>query len=297
MGRIIIFTVLFMTNACNMNAQIKVEIQGHRGARGLYPENTLPAFEAAQRMGVDVLELDIVVTKDRQLIVSHEPWLSATICMDTAGNIINRNEEKNWNIYEMTAASVQLANCGIKPHAAFPQQQKMNAYKPLLTEVFEQTERLIKEQGFKRVGYNIEIKSLPEGDNLFHPEPAEFSKLVYETIENSDISWQYVTIQSFDFRVLKYWHEHYPNVSLVALVENRKSVDDNLADLGFKPEVYSPHFQLINKSTIEWLQSEDIKVIPWTVNEVTDMQKVIKMGVDGIITDYPDRLLDLTKRH
>lgn len=285
--------ILIMTNmSLEMKGQSRIEIQGHRGARGLYPENTLPAFEAAQRMGVDVLELDLVITADQQVVVSHDQWLSATICMDTTGNIINRNEEKQWNIYHMTYEEVSKANCGIKPHAVFPQQKKMNAYKPLLSEVFEQTERLIANEGQKRVKYNIEIKSLPELEGEYHPSPAVFSDLVFEVIKKSGIDQTLISIQSFDFRVLQYWHRTYPQMQLVALVENRKSVQQNLENLGFRPDVYSPYFKLLNGEIVALLQKEGIRVIPWTVNDAEDMRQIASMGVDGIITDYPDRAIE-----
>ena len=98
-----------------------------------------------------------------------------------------------------------------------------------------------------------------------------------------------VVIQSFDFRVLKYWHKKYPEVRLAALVENLRSIDSNLNALGFKPSIYSPHFKLLNKEKVAYLRRQNIRVIPWTVNEIADMLSLKGMGVDGFITDYPDR--------
>lgn len=290
--KIIITLIIATLFSQDMMAQ-KIEIQGHRGARAIYPENSLPAFEYAQRLGVDVLELDLAVSKDRKLVVSHEPWLSATICMDTTGQIINRNQEREWNLYEMTYEEISQANCGIKPHAAFPRQEKINTIKPLLSAVIEQTIAISNEIGAELPSFNIEIKSLPEGDDIFHPNPTVFSDLVYELIEQSDIAWDKVTIQSFDFRVLKYWNQKYPEVRLVALIENKKSVEENLADLGFRPYVYSPYFKLLNKSTVEYLQEGGMKVIPWTVNDEADLQRMMKMGVDGIISDDPKLALEV----
>jgi glycerophosphoryl diester phosphodiesterase len=98
-----------------------------------------------------------------------------------------------------------------------------------------------------------------------------------------------VVIQSFDFRVLKYWHKTHPEVRLAALVENLKSIDANLAELGFNPSIYSPHYKLLNKEKVNFLHKKKIRVIPWTVNEEADMLSLKGMGVDGFITDYPDR--------
>jgi glycerophosphoryl diester phosphodiesterase len=100
-------------------------------------------------------------------------------------------------------------------------------------------------------------------------------------------------IQSFDFRVLKYWHETYPEVRLAALIENRKSIDQNLAELGFIPSIYSPSFDLLNPEKVKYLQKLKMRVIPWTVNEENDMKNIRDMGVDGFITDYPNRAAKL----
>ena len=96
-------------------------------------------------------------------------------------------------------------------------------------------------------------------------------------------------MQSFDFRVLKYWNTKYPQVRLSALVENNKSIESNLNALGFRPQVYSPYFKLLSRDKVKYLHSQKIRVIPWTVNEVSDMLSLKGMGVDGFITDYPDR--------
>ena len=98
-----------------------------------------------------------------------------------------------------------------------------------------------------------------------------------------------VVIQSFDVRVLKYFHTKYPHVRLALLVENTRSIDSNLKSLGFKPSIYSPYFKLLTRDRVKYLKDQKIRVIPWTVNEVEDMLRLKAWGVDGIITDYPDR--------
>jgi glycerophosphoryl diester phosphodiesterase len=138
------------------------------------------------------------------------------------------------------------------------------------------------------VDYNIEIKSTPDGDKKFHPAVDEFSDLVYQLLDQY-IPLERVVIQSFDFRVLKYWHKKYPEVRLAALVENAKSIDANLDELGFNPSIYSPYYKLLNKEKVKYLHKKKIRVIPWTVNEETEMLAFKGMGVDGFITDYPDR--------
>lgn len=266
----------------------KFDIQGHRGARGLRPENSIPSFLTALDSGVTTLELDIAITKDKQVIVSHEPWMSASICLDSTGSAIPEKDEKKYNIYQMTYDQVSLFDCGSIGNSKFPQQEKMKTSKPLLRDVLIAVENHIKSYGTYEVDYNIEIKSSPEGDKKFHPTVEEFSDLVYNLLDEY-IPLERVVIQSFDFRVLKYWHRKYPDIRLAALVENRKSIDVNLAELGFKPSTYSPHYSLLNRDKVKYLHQQRIRVIPWTVNEISDMLSLKGMGVDGLITDYPDR--------
>lgn len=266
----------------------KFDIQGHRGARGLRPENSIPAFLLALDSGVTTIELDLAVTKDKQLVVSHEPWMSASICATPDGKSVETKDEKKHNIYKMTYEQVRQWDCGSKGNERFPQQQKLATSKPLLSEVIVAVENHIKNFTRYEVDYNIEIKTLPEDDNKFHPKPEVFSDLVYNLVDQY-LPLDRVVIQSFDFRVLKYWHEKYPDVRLAALVENKKSVEDNLTALGFDPSIYSPYFQLLTKEDVKNLHEKKVRVIPWTVNEESDMLSLKGIDVDGFITDYPDR--------
>jgi glycerophosphoryl diester phosphodiesterase len=279
------------------------DVQGHRGARGLFPENTVPAFLAALDQGVTTVELDLAITKDNQIIVSHDPWMAAEFCLKPDGSSFLKKEELKYNIYKMLYEEVKQWDCGSKPHERFPEQQKIKIYKPLLSEVIVAIENHIKNFTKYEVDYNIEIKSDPKGDGKFHPLPDEFSDMVFQLIDQY-LPLDRIVIQSFDFRVLKYWHEKYPEVRLAALVENRKSIDENLNQLGFVPTIYSPHFNLLSKEKVDYLHSKSfvltekqerekmkprLRVIPWTVNEEKDMLVVKGMGVDGFITDYPNR--------
>lgn len=278
-----------------VNAQIyipKFDLQGHRGARGMMPENTIPSFLAALDTGVTTIELDLAVTKDKQLVVSHEPWMSATICLKPDQSAITEKDEKKLNIYQMTYDEVKQYDCGLKPNSRFPQQKKLAVVKPRLVDVIVAVEDHIRSYSQYEVDYNIEIKSSPDGDKKYHPTPEEFSDLVYTLIDQY-LPLERVVIQSFDFRVLRYFHKKYPQVRLAALVENKKSIDQNLADLGFKPSAYSPYFKLITPDDVKSLQRQKIRVIPWTVNEDADIIAIRDMGVDGLITDYPNRAAKL----
>lgn len=280
--------LVFMAQTLMAQYIPKFDVQGHRGARGMMPENTIPAFLFALDSGVMTLEMDIAVTKDKQIVVSHEPWMSAAICLDPSGNSFSEKDEKKFNLYQMTYEEVKQFDCGSKGNENFPQQVKMAVQKPLLQDVIVAVENHIKKLTQYEVDYNIEIKSSPDGDGIFHPGVEEFSDLVYNLL-NDYLPMERVVIQSFDFRVLKYWHKKHPEVRLAVLVENLKSIDATLDELGFTPSIYSPHYKLLNKDKVNLLHKKKIRVIPWTVDEEADMLALKGMGVDGFITDYPDR--------
>ena len=288
----LIFFIFFTIVA---TAQLYVptfDLQGHRGARGVRPENSIPGFILALDSGVTTVELDLAVTKDKQIVVSHEPWMSSSICLKPDGSAIPPKEEKSFNLYEMGYDEIKTFDCGLKGNEKFPEQVKIATPKPLLRDVIVAVEHHIKNYGLYEVDYNIEIKSSPSGDNKFHPRPEVFSDLVYNLIDQY-LPLERVVIQSFDFRVLKYWHEKYPDIRLSALVENTNGVDANLRSLGFNPSVYSPHYKLLTKQAIDHLHQLKIRVIPWTVNDIEDMKRMLEWKVDGFITDYPNRAATL----
>src|SRR5690606_37131578 len=148
---------------------------------------------------------------------------------------------------------VRKYDCGSKGNAAFPDQEKLATTKPLLRDVIAAVEDHIRSFTQYEVDYNIEIKTTPDGDGVYHPDPAEFSDLVYRVLDQY-LALNRVVIQSFDLRVLKYWHERYPNVRLAVLVENRNSVQSNLQALGFTPSIYSPHFSLVDRAMVRYLR-------------------------------------------
>ncbi|HHP7240138.1 MAG TPA: glycerophosphodiester phosphodiesterase family protein [Cyclobacteriaceae bacterium] len=290
---IVILSILLILYSCSEKKDIQnIDIQGHRGARGLLPENTMPAFEKAIALGVTTLELDLAITADSQIIVSHEPYFAHTICLDSSGQKISEADEKQFNIFTMTYHEVSRFDCGSLGNPRFPDQEKMKVPKPLLKQVFEMAEA----KSNQTIKYNIELKSSPQGDSVYHPLPSDFSDMIYRLINNY-IPWERITIQSFDFRILKYFNRNYPEVRLAALVENDGSTEENLERLGFYPTIYSPYFKLINQQDINSLHEKDILVIPWTLNDKEDMVNYINWGVDGVITDYPDRALSIIKNN
>src|SRR5690606_7530988 len=173
------------------------------------------------------------------------------------GDSIKATEQKKYNIYKMTYDEVLQFDCGSKGHLLFPAQQKQQSYKPLLSDVIVAVEDRIRNYSQYLVDYNIEIKSTPAGDKVFHPGVEEFSDLVYELIDQY-LPLERVVIQSFDLRVLRYWHKKYPDVRLSLLIENMKSIDANLNALGFNPSIYSPDYRLLTREKVQYLHKKKI---------------------------------------
>ena len=267
----------------------RIDIQGHRGCRGLMPENSIPAFLLALELGVNTLELDVSISKDHHVIVTHEPYFSHEISLDPQGKEISQVEEKSHNIYQLTTEEIQKYDCGSKVHPRFPQQVKIKVYKPTLQEVFERIEPLVNEFGLDDLQYNIEIKRLPQNDGIFHPEVQTFVQLVLDLISAHHLQNR-TTIQSFDAQTLREVKKKSPTQKVAWLIDNELGLQKNLELLGFTPLIYSPDFRLVNEELVRQVHNLGMQLIPWTVNAEDDMRQLIEWGVDGIISDYPDRV-------
>jgi glycerophosphoryl diester phosphodiesterase len=263
--------------------------EGHRGCRGLMPENTIPAMLKAIDLGVTTLEMDAVITKDSQVILSHEPFFNHEITTKHDGTAIPEAAERSYNIYQMSYAETQQYDVGLKPHPKFPRQQKLAATKPLLSTVIDSAEAYIKATHRPPVLYNIETKSQPLTDGIFHPDPETFVRLLMHVIEVKGITNR-VIIQSFDVRTLQVLHKRYPKMMTSLLIEDydKKTFQEQLQYLGFTPTVYSPHHSLVNATLVAQCHAAGVKLVPWTVNERQGIEDLKKLGVDGVITDYPD---------
>lgn len=269
--------------------------QGHRGARGIYPENTIPAFLFALDQGVKTLELDVVITADSQVVASHEPFLNHEICLDLAGDPIAESNEKQLNIYEMTYEKLTEYDCGSTKHPRFPEQQNSRLPKPLLTKLTEAAELHALQTNRPQPFYNIEIKSRPEWDGIYHPQVEEYAELVMKAVEESGVVDR-VSIQSFDKRVLRYLHQTRPGARLVLLEEDLRSPKAHINELGFTPSVYSCFYRKVDRGLVNYCHDKDMEVVPWTVNERNEMKRLIELGVDGIITDYPNLIQRFTNQ-
>ena len=268
----------------------KMKVQGHRGCRGLMPENSLAAFEKAIDLGVETLELDIVISKDGKVVVSHEPYMNPVICLSSEGTVIPDSSEGAYNLYKMNYDEIKTFDCGTKFHPIYPNQEKFKTYKPLLSEVFD----LVKTKK-SNVKFNIEIKSDPSYYDIFTPQPEAYVALVLEEIDKHNM-FSRVNLQSFDVAILEEVKVQARKIPLALLVEDDEIINEKLNLLSFQPQIISPYFKLLSEASISNYQKEGFQVIPWTVNTETDMKQMIAWNVDAIITDYPNVLIEILKQ-
>lgn len=287
-----------------------VEVQGHRGARGLAPENTLPAFRKALELGVDTLELDAAVTKDGVVVVAHDPLLNPDITRGPDGQFLAKAGPA---IHDLTFAELQRYDVGrMKAGTAYakryPAQEPVDGTRiPTLAEVFAAARG-------QRVGFNIEIKTDP-GKPAETLAPEAFARALVDEVRRNGMASR-VTIQSFDWRGLKVVQEIAPGIPTVYLTVEGRNFNtmrgDNgaaspwtaglrLADYGSVAKmvkaaggrIWSPNFNDVDKAKVDEAHALGLKVVVWTVNEPEQIRKMIELGVDGIISDRPDVAMKL----
>jgi glycerophosphoryl diester phosphodiesterase len=192
--------------------------------------------------------------------------------------------------------SIRQYQLGVKFDPEFPSQKRMKTYKPLLSEVIDSVENYIKKHHLKPVQYNIEVKSYHQAMGM-NPDPKVFAELMIAVIQNHHLT-ERVLIQSFDVRPLQHIRATYPSVKISYLLSktNTDSLQQNLDKLGFVPQVLSPEYPMVTREMMAEARKLGMAVIPWTVDQEADMHRLIDLQVDGIITNYPDRLLKLLSK-
>lgn len=263
--------------------------QGHRGARGLFPENTVAAGQFALDQGLPTIELDLAVSRDSALVVSHEPHFDATIC-----SLADGPYDESTSFSDLTLAQIQTVDCGSLAHPEFPYQQAVPSPKPSLREFVIALDAYASGLGRPLPRYNMEIKSAPELDGTYTPGPGAFARLVAEAIARLGLDGR-VTVQSFDPRPLAALHRISPKLPLAGLVPVHKPVPAFREAFGDYVDICSPHHLLLTRVSIEKYHAAGLRVIPWTVNDKSRMRTLISWDVDGIITDYPDRLAEVLR--
>jgi glycerophosphoryl diester phosphodiesterase len=292
-------------------AALAFDAQGHRGARGLVPENTLAGFEHALSIGVSTLELDVVLSADGVPVVSHDTAPNPDITRDASGQWLNSRGRpfNTLSLDEIAAFDVGRINPGSRYARDFASQRPNDGERiPTLATVFKRINAL----KAHHTRFNIELKLDPNRPDE-SPEPAEFVRAVLEVIQQHGMASR-TTVQSFDWRVLQEVQRVAPDMPLSHLSAQRERFDTmsagvwthglKLADFEDAPSMvaaaggslWSPHFQDLNQPVLARARAMNLRVIPWTVNEIPDMGRLIDWGVDGIITDYPDRLRTVMQR-
>lgn len=277
------------------------DLQAHRGGRGLRPENTLAAFEHALRLGVDTLEMDAAITADGVVVIFHDPALNPAITRDAQGRwVAERTLIRTLSLAELQGFQLGRMDPASDYGRGFPTQQPQDGQRvPTLAAVFALVESL----GADKVRFDIETKVFPD-----HPEwtidPDTFTRKLLDVIRAAGMTKR-VMIQSFDWRTLKLVQQLEPGMDTVYL-SSRSNLDaGGRWTLGMLPgafpsvghmvkaaggTIWAPSFQSLNAADLKAAQQLGLKVVPWTVNEPRDMDRLIGWGVDGIISDYPDRL-------
>lgn len=317
-GKLLICLIILGMNTATAQTT-PFDLQGHRGARGLLPENTLPAFEKAIALGVSTLELDVGVSKDGIVVISHDRALNPEITRDASGAYLTAPVLVN----RLTLAELKTYDVGrINPESQyamrFPDQQPMDGTRmPALSSLFKRVEAL----GAKKLRFNIETKISPEKHNDT-VSAADFARKLLDLVRTHGMTSR-VTIQSFDWRTLQHIQElqkgHAKQVLTSCLTAQQPWTNNitpksdkgpfwtgsvRAADHPDVPsmvkaagcDIWSPYFADITPALVTKAHSLGLKVIPWTTNSEAEMTAVIEAGADGLITDYPDRALPILKR-
>ena len=261
-----------------MSADARILVHGHRGARALRPENTIPAFEYAIGVGVDALEMDIAVTRDNVLVVSHDPILHPPVCSGPAKSAV---------IHELTLAQVRQWDCGAIRNPNFPRQTPIPGTRmPTLDEVLDLA-------GKGTFDFNIETKSFPDKPQ-FTPPPEEFARLLLDRIRAHHLESR-VIVQSFDFRTLIAMKKLAPQIRLSALYEKGPLDFVAVSRQAGGAQIVSPNYKLVSAKKVKAAHDAGLQVVPWTADAPKEWDKLIKAGVDAIITDDPAALLAYLK--
>ncbi len=263
-----------------------IDVQGHRGARGYLPENTLPSFARALELGVTTLELDVAVTRDGVVVIHHDRGLNPDIARGPDGQWVQRATP----IHSLTYAELQRYDVGrLRPGSEyaqrFPHQQPLDGTRiPRLDELFALAKA-------ERVRYNIEPKM--DASALHETLPAEeFARALIAEVRKAGVQHR-TTVQAFHWQVLKVVEREAPEMPTVYCTEGTASNPERVYAAGGR--IWSPDYHTLTVKKLDAARESQMKVTVWTVNEPADIERMIAMGVDGIASDYPDRVLEQLK--
>lgn len=295
-----------------MNSAAAIDLQGHRGARGLAPENTLTAFRTALAIGVTTLETDLALTRDGVLVLSHEPRLYAALTRGADGRWLTEDGATIFSLMarDLAQHDVGRLNPAHKYSAQWIDQKASDGERiPSLQQLFDLA-RDARSPGGRPVRFNIETKITPtSGDTT--PDPGRFARVVIDAVRAAGMS-ERVTVQSFDWRTLREVKKLAPEISTACLTIESQNMNTVTPDTsgaspwhaGLKREdhgslprmvqaagcnIWSPFWRNVTPESIAETHALNLKIIPWTINDPAEVERLAALGVDGIITDYPDR--------
>jgi glycerophosphoryl diester phosphodiesterase len=299
-----LLVVAAFARAAAFAADAPLEVQGHRGARAIVSENTLAAFEYAWRECAGAIEMDLAVTRDGKLVISHEPRINPELCLNADGSRVP--PEAAPYIHELDLAKVRTFDCGSIKNPRFPGQRPASDREhgrttplPTLDEVFDLVKRLERDPRSPPrppLRFNIETKSYLPRTGGNHPiDPTAFARLWLATVREHGMLGRSI-LESFDYRTLIAAKAIEPKVVIAALSEDP---DENLVATAKRlgAEIISPQWDMpnVNAETVRKLHAMKVQVLPWTPNTEDAWERLAKLGVDGIITDDPARLLAFLK--
>jgi len=305
------FQAVLLAVSLSAPSAFAFDLQSHRGARGLEPGNTLPAFERALSLGVDTLELDVALTADGVVVVSHDPYLNPVITRDAKGQWLEG--ARGPLIKSLTLAQLRSYDVGrIRPETPYAitfstQQPRDGTRVPTLAELFD----VVKARKAP-VRFNIETKTFPHAPELT-ATPEALTRALLAVIQAAGMQSR-VLIQSFDWRTLKLVKQLAPAIPTVHLTTQSASNDSSkdpawtaglrIEEHGSVPRMvkaahgaaWAPNGPALTEALVKEAHALGLRVYPWTINNPADMDRFIGWGVDGIITDYPDRLREVMAR-
>lgn len=268
-----------------------IDLQAHRGGAGLMPENTLEAMIAAVDMGVNTLELDLVLSADGQVVVSHDSYFHSRYSIRPDSSLVMKEEPKEW-LYKLTYEDIIKYDVGSRACDVWPDKKCFPAVKPLLSELIDSVESYTESNGLSPMRYNIEVKSKAgSGEGVDWADYTVLSDACIDVLLSKQLGDRLV-VQCFDTRALNYMHSEHPEVKYSYLVG--AEVDDvpaALSMLDFTPTWLSPHYSITDESLVSLCREKGMRIVPWTVDNPEDIKKMIALDVDAIISNYPDRLI------
>ena len=256
------------------------------------PENTIPAMKNALDMDVNTLEFDLQLSKDLQVVVSHDAYFHERYSTRPDGSLVKKSDPKEY-IFTMPYDSVAKYDVGLRKVERWPNQEKMAVVKPLASDLIDFAESYAKEP----VNYNIEIKSWPgDGEGTLWPDYKTFCDVCIPLLLSKNLGERLI-VQSFDVRALNYIRANWPEVTLSYLTEFEEGgdIESLLKRLDFTPEWWSPESHVVTRTNVAWCHEHGIGVVPWTVDSKPEMKRLVKCGVEAIISNYPDVLIEVVR--